>query len=93
MIIADDRQRFMPLPDDRTKDRGQVLAYPEAVLLVDPVEPEFKGEVFYFQTNQPRIYTLIWFMKVMFSIEVMPKKKKKKKEEKKRGLKWVNGNQ
>ncbi|XP_061372051.1 probable rhamnogalacturonate lyase B [Gastrolobium bilobum] len=45
MVIADDRQRFMPLPDDRSPERGQVLAYPEAVLLVNPVEPEFKGEV------------------------------------------------
>jgi hypothetical protein len=45
MVIADDRQRFMPLPDDRLPGRGQVLAYPEAVRLVNPVEPEFKGEV------------------------------------------------
>ncbi|KAI4308657.1 hypothetical protein L6164_031712 [Bauhinia variegata] len=45
MVIADDRQRFMPLPDDRSSERGQTLAYPEAVLLVNPVEPEFKGEV------------------------------------------------
>lgn len=45
MAISDDRQRFMPLPDDRLEGRGQVLAYPEAVLLVDPIEPEFKGEV------------------------------------------------
>jgi hypothetical protein len=45
MAIADDRQRFMPLPDDRLPGRGQVLAYPEAVRLVNPVEPEFKGEV------------------------------------------------
>ncbi|TXG52634.1 hypothetical protein EZV62_021803 [Acer yangbiense] len=45
MAIADDRQRFMPLPDDRLHGRGQALAYPEAVLLVNPVEPEFKGEV------------------------------------------------
>lgn len=45
MAIADDRQRYMPLPDDRDPPRGQVLAYPEAVRLVDPVEPEFKGEV------------------------------------------------
>lgn len=35
----------MPLPDDRLPGRGQVLAYPEAVLLVNPVEPEFRGEV------------------------------------------------
>ncbi|KAG8377397.1 hypothetical protein BUALT_Bualt08G0028800 [Buddleja alternifolia] len=45
MAIADNKQRFMPLPDDRLPGRGQELAYPEAVLLVDPVEPEFKGEV------------------------------------------------
>ncbi|KAG6699251.1 hypothetical protein I3843_08G058000 [Carya illinoinensis] len=45
MAIADNRQRFMPLPDDRLPGRGEPLATPEAVLLVDPVEPEFKGEV------------------------------------------------
>ncbi|BFG19498.1 hypothetical protein CerSpe_057720 [Prunus speciosa] len=45
MAMSDNRQRYMPLPDDRTAERGQPLAYPEAVLLVDPVEPEFKGEV------------------------------------------------
>ncbi|KAK3000025.1 hypothetical protein RJ639_024186 [Escallonia herrerae] len=45
MAMADNRQRYMPLPDDRLPGRGVELAYPEAVLLVDPVEPEFKGEV------------------------------------------------
>ncbi|XP_024026671.1 probable rhamnogalacturonate lyase B [Morus notabilis] len=45
MVVADNRQRYMPLPDDRLPDRGQELAYPEAVLLVNPVEPNFKGEV------------------------------------------------
>lgn len=45
MAVADNRQRFMPLPDDRIPPRGQPLAYPEAVLLVDPIEPDFKGEV------------------------------------------------
>lgn len=45
MALADDRRRFMPLPDDRLPGRGQPLAYPEAVLLVNPVEPELKGEV------------------------------------------------
>ncbi|XP_015579796.1 rhamnogalacturonate lyase isoform X2 [Ricinus communis] len=45
MAIADNRRRYMPLPDDRLKDRGLPLAYPEAVLLVNPIEPEFKGEV------------------------------------------------
>ncbi|KAL4558974.1 hypothetical protein LXL04_031100 [Taraxacum kok-saghyz] len=44
MAMSDDRHRYMPLPDDRSSDRGKPLAYPEAVLLVDPLEPEFKGE-------------------------------------------------
>lgn len=48
MAMADNRQRYLPLPDDRLPGRGQALAYPEAVLLVDPVEPEFKGEVIIF---------------------------------------------
>ncbi|GAV85402.1 Rhamnogal_lyase domain-containing protein [Cephalotus follicularis] len=45
MAIADNRQRHMPLPDDRLTGRGQPLAYPEAVLLVNPKNPELKGEV------------------------------------------------
>ncbi|GMY07750.1 rhamnogalacturonate lyase B-like [Fagus crenata] len=45
MAVADNRQRYMPLPEDRSPERGQPLATPEAVLLVNPVEPEFKGEV------------------------------------------------
>ncbi|XP_061372055.1 probable rhamnogalacturonate lyase B isoform X3 [Gastrolobium bilobum] len=45
MAMADNRQRNMPLPDDRLPPRGQALAYPEAVLLVNPIEPELKGEV------------------------------------------------
>lgn len=45
MVVADNRQRLMPLPDDRQPERGEPLDFPEAVLLVDPVEPEFKGEV------------------------------------------------
>ncbi|KAK1436363.1 hypothetical protein QVD17_02142 [Tagetes erecta] len=45
MAMSDDRQRYMPLPNDRSPNRGKPLAFPEAVLLVDPVEPEFKGEV------------------------------------------------
>jgi hypothetical protein len=51
MALADNRQRYLPLPDDRLAPRGQPLAYPEAVLLVNPVEPELKGEV-------PRISSL-----------------------------------
>lgn len=45
MAVADNRQRSMPLPEDRLPERGEPLAYPEAVLLVNPVEDEFKGEV------------------------------------------------
>lgn len=45
MAVTDNRQRYMPLPDDRAPGRGQALAYPEAVLLVNPVEPELKGQV------------------------------------------------
>ncbi|CAK9186563.1 unnamed protein product [Ilex paraguariensis] len=45
MAMADNKRRFMPLPDDRNSTRCQVLAYPEAVLLVNPVEPELIGEV------------------------------------------------
>ncbi|GAB2292197.1 hypothetical protein Dimus_026448 [Dionaea muscipula] len=45
MAVSDDRQREMPLPDDRLSGRCQVLAYPEAVQLTNPVEPEFKGQV------------------------------------------------
>ncbi|XP_051116516.1 uncharacterized protein LOC127241482 isoform X2 [Andrographis paniculata] len=45
MAISDNRQRYMPRPEDRLPPRGQELEYPEAVLLVDPVDLEFKGEV------------------------------------------------
>ncbi|GMP45676.1 hypothetical protein CsSME_00014123 [Camellia sinensis var. sinensis] len=37
MAVSDDRQRFMPLPDDRMPGRGRALAYPEAVLLINPI--------------------------------------------------------
>ncbi|KAK6938056.1 Rhamnogalacturonan lyase, domain II [Dillenia turbinata] len=45
MAMADNRQRIMPMPDDRLPPRGQPLAYPEAVLLVDPINPDLRGEV------------------------------------------------
>ncbi|XP_062098273.1 probable rhamnogalacturonate lyase B isoform X2 [Humulus lupulus] len=45
MAIADNRQRHMPFPDDRLPPRGKELAFPEAVLLVNPIEADFKGEV------------------------------------------------
>ncbi|KAL5559927.1 hypothetical protein UlMin_036138 [Ulmus minor] len=45
MVIGDNRRRNMPLPEDRLPPRAQELAYPEAVRLLDPSQPEFKGEV------------------------------------------------
>ncbi|CAL4902470.1 unnamed protein product [Urochloa decumbens] len=45
MAVSDDIQRYMPRAEDRDPPRGAPLAYKEAVLLVDPVEPEFRGEV------------------------------------------------
>jgi rhamnogalacturonan endolyase len=45
MAISDDIQRYMPGIEDRVVPRCAPLAYKEAVLLVDPVEPQFKGEV------------------------------------------------
>ncbi|CAM8936586.1 unnamed protein product [Rhodiola kirilowii] len=45
MAVADNRQRRMPSPDDRVPPRGQALDYPESVMIIDPIEPEFKGEV------------------------------------------------
>ncbi|CAD6258466.1 unnamed protein product [Miscanthus lutarioriparius] len=45
MAISDDKQRFMPSEADRDAPRGAPLACKEAVLLADPVEPQFKGEV------------------------------------------------
>lgn len=45
MVIADNRQREMPVPEDRMKPRGEALEYPEAVLMVDPIDKQFKGEV------------------------------------------------
>jgi rhamnogalacturonan endolyase len=51
MAVADNRQRLMPLPDDRSPERGEELIPPEAVLLVNPLEPEFAGEVLIIQIS------------------------------------------
>ncbi|XP_020113077.1 probable rhamnogalacturonate lyase B isoform X2 [Ananas comosus] len=45
MAISDNRQRIMPMPDDRLPARSQKLAYPEAVLLTNPINPDLQGEV------------------------------------------------
>jgi rhamnogalacturonan endolyase len=47
MAITDDIQRYMPGAADRDAPRGVPLDYKEAVLLVDPMEPQFRGEVNY----------------------------------------------
>lgn len=41
--MSDERQRFMPMPEDR--ESSDPLAYKEAVLLKNPTNPEFEGEV------------------------------------------------
>ncbi|KAF4353439.1 hypothetical protein F8388_005041, partial [Cannabis sativa] len=43
MAVSDDRQRIMPSALDRRN--GEELAYPEAVLLTNPSNPNLKGEV------------------------------------------------
>ncbi|CAN1317037.1 Rhamnogalacturonate lyase [Linum perenne] len=43
MAISDYKQRVMPMPEDRVT--GQPLAYPEAVLLTHPINPDLRGEV------------------------------------------------
>ncbi|KAM1052977.1 hypothetical protein FF1_000503 [Malus domestica] len=43
MAVSDDRQRVMPTADDRSN--GIKLAYPEAVLLTNPSNPDLRGEV------------------------------------------------
>ncbi|XP_058081837.1 uncharacterized protein LOC131229814 [Magnolia sinica] len=45
MAISDDRQRIMPMPEDREPPRGQPLAYKEAVRLTNPINPDLQGEV------------------------------------------------
>ncbi|XP_078435920.1 uncharacterized protein LOC144706766 isoform X2 [Wolffia australiana] len=45
MAMADNRQRIMPMPEDRLPPRGRPLAYPEAVKLENPIDPALIGEV------------------------------------------------
>lgn len=45
MAVADDKQRKMPLPEDRLPGRCQTLDFAEAVLLVNPVDHQLQGEV------------------------------------------------
>lgn len=43
MALSDTRQRYMPSYKDR--ETGQPLAFPEAVLLTNPMNEDFRGEV------------------------------------------------
>ncbi|XP_052183958.1 uncharacterized protein LOC127795990 isoform X2 [Diospyros lotus] len=45
MAISDEKQRIMPMPEDLVPDRSKQLIVPESVLLVNPINPDLKGEV------------------------------------------------
>ncbi|KAJ7967711.1 Rhamnogalacturonate lyase [Quillaja saponaria] len=45
MAITDAKQRIMPMPEDILPPRGKQLIVPESVLLVNPINPDLKGEV------------------------------------------------
>ncbi|OWM85559.1 hypothetical protein CDL15_Pgr028982 [Punica granatum] len=45
MAISDEKQRTMPMPGDLLPGKGKQLIVPESVLLVNPINPDLKGEV------------------------------------------------
>ncbi|KAK6154641.1 hypothetical protein DH2020_008889 [Rehmannia glutinosa] len=45
MAITDEKQRIMPMPEDLLPNRGKQLIVPESVLLINPINPDLKGEV------------------------------------------------
>ncbi|KAJ0966186.1 hypothetical protein J5N97_027324 [Dioscorea zingiberensis] len=47
MAISDEKQKIMPMLEDLVPPRGQVLALPESVLLVNPINPSLKGQMFH----------------------------------------------
>lgn len=65
MAVADDRQRKMPLPEDRLPGRCQALAYQEAVLLVNPVDPELRGEVLHLRLSVTYTYVCMFMYAYM----------------------------
>jgi len=73
MAIADDRQRLMPTAEDRST--GQPLAYPEAVLITHPSNPELQGEVPFLLFSKTLfiffIKKLILILKVIFFFIIM----------------------
>lgn len=44
MAITDEKQRIMPMPEDLLPQRSKQLIVPESVLLVNPINPDLKGE-------------------------------------------------
>ncbi|CAN1341056.1 Rhamnogalacturonate lyase [Linum perenne] len=42
MAMADNRRRIMPFPEDRMSGKCQQLAFPEAVLLTNPVDDKYQ---------------------------------------------------
>lgn len=44
MAISDEKQRIMPMPEDLLPGRGKQLIVPESVLLVNPINPDPRGE-------------------------------------------------
>ena len=67
MAISDDIQRYMPSAADRDEPHGTPLAYKEAVLLTNPKEPQFKGEV-----NRPKMLDILYSNKLKFQTETEP---------------------
>ncbi|KAA8520092.1 hypothetical protein F0562_014348 [Nyssa sinensis] len=45
MAITDEKQRIMPMPEDLLPDRSKQLIVPESRLLINPINPDLKGEV------------------------------------------------
>ena len=57
----------MPSAADRDEPHGTPLAYKEAVLLTNPKEPQFKGEV-----NRPNMLDILYSNKLKFQTETEP---------------------
>lgn len=45
MAVADNKLRLMPSPDDLTYALFEELAYKQARLLTNPIEPTLKGQI------------------------------------------------
>lgn len=59
MAITDEKQRIMPMPEDLLPGRGKQLIVPESVLLVNPINPDLKGEVS-MQQNYASCFLFFW---------------------------------